>query len=69
MMTNINEIRINTTLSILNALRLSASDESEFFNLIDNRLTLMLDKVLAIVKAQDNSEDLEHFKHREVIRD
>ena len=67
-MTNINEIRINTTLSILNALRLSASDESEFFNLIDNRLTLMLDQVLTIVNAQDHGQSQTEFHARQEER-
>ena len=68
MMTEINKARVNTTLSIMQTLRLPSDESSEFFSLIDNRLTLMLDQVLAIVNAQDNGQSQDEFHARQEAR-
>ena len=64
MMTEINKVRVNTTLNIMQALRLPQDEFSEFFSLIDNQLTMLLDRVLAIVNAQDNGQSQNEFHAR-----
>lgn len=64
LLTIITQDRLRATAAISNMLRLSAEDRQ----LVDNQITLLLDRVLSAVNAQDNGQTLEQFKCREVRR-